>query len=135
MCDITPCGGARCFVSVSSNGTIYPCSEFLGLEKFQTHSVFEISGVEKAVKSERLKMVRERRAENIPVCQSCALRNICGAPCPGEVFAEKGTIMAKSPYCEFYEAVIRYGFKLIADGELKNLIKEKDFSYKYNTLQ
>jgi uncharacterized protein len=135
MCDITPCGGARCFVSVSSNGTIYPCSEFLGLEKFQTHSVFEVGGVEKAVKSERLKMVRERRAENIPVCQSCALRNVCGAPCPGEVFAEKGTIMAKSPYCEFYEAVIRYGFKLIADGELKNLIKEKDFQYKYNTLE
>ncbi len=44
MCDITPCGGARCFFSVASDGSIYPCSEFLGLEDFRSFSVFEKGG-------------------------------------------------------------------------------------------
>jgi len=134
MCDISPCGGARCFVSVASDGSIYPCSEFLGLESWKSHSVFEAGGVEKAVKSKQLAAVRARKVEDIPLCRSCLLRNICGAPCPGEVFSEKGTILEKSPYCEFYEAVIRHAFKLVADGELPNLIRERDYQFRFNTL-
>ncbi len=132
MCDITPCGGARCFVSVASDGSIYPCSEFLGLEDFRTFSVFDKGGMEKAVASEALKKVRSRVVENIPHCASCILRNICGAPCPGEVFSEKGTVLEKSPYCEFYEAIIRYAFQLIGRGELENLIKERDYEFRYS---
>jgi uncharacterized protein len=135
MCDITPCGGARCFVSVASDGSIYPCSEFLGLSEWKSGSVFEKGGIERAIASKQLATVRSRRVENIPLCSSCLLRNICGAPCPGEVFSEKGTILEKSPYCEFYEAVIRHAFKLIAEGELQNLIRERDFKFRYNTLE
>ncbi|HSV42870.1 MAG TPA: peptide-modifying radical SAM enzyme CbpB [Methanomassiliicoccales archaeon] len=134
MCDITPCGGGRSFVSVASDGTIYPCSEFLGLDDWRSFSVFEEGGVENAVRSEKLAKVRSRRVEDIPVCSSCLLRNICGAPCPGEVYSEKGTILEKSPYCEFYEAAIRHAFKLIAAGELPNLIKVRDYEYRFNTL-
>jgi uncharacterized protein len=133
MCDITPCGGGRAFVSVASDGSIYPCSEFLGLEDWKTFSVFDRHGVEKAVRSPQLQAVRSRRVESIPHCRSCALRNICGAPCPGEVFSEKGTILERSPYCEFYEEVIRYAFQLIAQGELSNLIKIGDYEFRYNT--
>jgi uncharacterized protein len=132
MCDITPCGGGRCFVSVASDGSIYPCSEFLGLKDFSTASVFEKGGVEKAVHSPQLKLVRSRRAENIPVCSDCAIRNICGAPCPGEVYAEKGSIMEKSPYCEFYEAIIRYAFQMIGAGELNNLVRTDGYDYRFN---
>ncbi len=132
MCDITPCGGARCFVSVASDGSIYPCSEFLGLSDFSTASVFEKGGVEKAVQSPQLKLIRSRRVENIPICSDCAIRNICGAPCPGEVYAEKGTILEKSPYCEFYEAIIRYAFTLIGAGELNNLVRTDGYEYRFN---
>ena len=132
MCDITPCGGGRCFISVASDGSIYPCSEFLGLKDFSTTSVFEKGGVERAVRSPQLTMVRSRWAEDIPVCTSCAIRNICGAPCPGEVYSEKGSIMEKSPYCEFYEAIIRYAFQLIGQGELPNLVRTDGYEYRYN---
>ncbi|OPY32446.1 MAG: pyrroloquinoline quinone biosynthesis protein PqqE [Methanomassiliicoccales archaeon PtaU1.Bin124] len=135
MCDITPCGGARCFVSVASDGSIFPCSEFLGLDAWKSHSVFEKGGVEKAVRSEKLAMVRGRMAEHIPTCNTCLLRNICGAPCPGEVYSESGSIIGKSPYCEFYEAIIRFAFKQVAEGNLPYLIKEKDFQFKFNTLE
>ena len=58
MCDITPCGGARCFVSVASDGSIYPCSEFLGLESYRSFSVYEKGGIEKAVSSPQLVQIR-----------------------------------------------------------------------------
>lgn len=132
MCDITPCGGGRCFVSVASDGSIYPCSEFLGLKDFSTASVFKKGGVEEAVRSPQLTTVRSRWAEDIPTCRDCSLRNICGAPCPGEVYAEGGTIMAKSPYCEFYEAVVRYAFHLIGSGELQNLVRTDGYEYRFN---
>jgi uncharacterized protein len=132
MCDITPCGGGRCFVSVASDGSIYPCSEFLGISDFSTSSVFEKGGVEKAVRSPQLVAVRSRRAEDIPVCSSCAIRNICGAPCPGEVYSERGSTTGKSPYCEFYEAIIRYAFHLIGKGELPNLVRTDGYEYRFN---
>lgn len=132
MCDITPCGGGRCFVAVSSDGSIYPCSEFLGLKDFGTFSVFEKGGVERAVRSPQLTAVRSRWAEDIPVCSDCAIRNICGAPCPGEVYSEKGTIMEKSPYCEFYEAIIRHAFQLIGQGELPNIVRTDGYEYRFN---
>ncbi len=132
MCDITPCGGGRCFVSVASDGSIYPCSEFLGLADFRTESVFQAGGVERAVRSPALSLVRSRWAENIPTCGTCALRNICGAPCPGEVYSENGTIFGKSPYCEFYEAVIRHAFQLIGRGELPNLVRTEGYEFRYN---
>jgi uncharacterized protein len=132
MCDITPCGGGRCFVSVASDGSIYPCSEFLGLADFKSASVFEKGGVEKAVRSPQLRTVRSRWAEQIPVCSDCAIRNICGAPCPGEVYSETGSIMGKSPYCEFYEAIVRYAFQLIGSGELSNLVRTDGYEYRFN---
>lgn len=132
MCDITPCGGGQCFLSVASDGSIYPCSEFLGISDFSTSTVFEQGGVERAVKSPQLSLVRSRWAESIPVCSTCAIRNICGAPCPGEVYSEKGAIMEKSPYCEFYEAMVRYAFQLIGTGELPNLVRTDGYEYGYN---
>ncbi|MBI0584671.1 MAG: peptide-modifying radical SAM enzyme CbpB [Methanomassiliicoccus sp.] len=135
MCDITPCGGGRCFVSVASDGSIYPCSEFLGLADYRTESVFRPGGVERAVKSPALVEVRSRYAEKIPVCGQCALRNICGAPCPGEVYSETGSIMGKSPYCEFYEAIIRQAFQLIGRGELPNMVRTEGYDFRFNIFQ
>ncbi|NLK25838.1 MAG: peptide-modifying radical SAM enzyme CbpB [Euryarchaeota archaeon] len=135
MCDITPCGGARCFIAVASDGSIYPCSEFIGLEDWKAENVFSPGGVERAVASPPLAAVRARWAEKIPVCSSCALRNICGAPCPGEVFAEKGSVMNKSPYCNFYEAIIRHAFQLIGRGELPNLVRTDGYDFRYNIFE
>ena len=33
MCDISPCGGGRCFFAVAPNGDLFPCSEFIGLDR------------------------------------------------------------------------------------------------------
>jgi len=97
--------------------------------------VFSAGGIERAVLSPHFAAVRSRWVESIPTCSTCALRNICGAPCPGEVYAEKGSILNKSPYCAFYEAIIRHAFQLIGRGELNNLVRTEGYDFRYNIFE
>ena len=47
MCDISPCGGGRCFFALAPNGDLFPCSEFIGLQQFCGGNLFrdDIPGV------------------------------------------------------------------------------------------
>ena len=40
MCDISPCGGGRCFFALAPNGDLFPCSEFIGLPSFRGGNLF-----------------------------------------------------------------------------------------------
>ncbi|MEK7578768.1 MAG: peptide-modifying radical SAM enzyme CbpB, partial [Patescibacteria group bacterium] len=84
MCDISPCGGGRCFLTITANGRMIPCGEFIGLEDFSGGNIFKDS-IEKAMRSSPFKRIRQRFVEKIPECNICILRNICGAPCPAEL--------------------------------------------------
>ena len=118
MCDISPCGGGRCFFAVSARGDLFPCSEFIGFSEFKGGNIFKHNLVE-ILESPIFKSVTTRKVENITPCYVCAIRNFCGAPCPAEVYAFKNNLNAPSPYCHFYEEIIRYAFKLIAEGKEK----------------
>jgi uncharacterized protein len=124
MCDITPCGAARRFFAVMADGTAAPCGEFIGLTDF--HSVNIINGtIEKAIASESFEEVRSRVVEKITECSQCLYRNICGAPCPAEIYASSGNLNNISVYCEFYKAAINYAFRLIAEGKVDSLLQDQ----------
>ncbi len=118
MCDISPCGGGRCFFAVSARGDVFPCSEFVGFEEFKGGNLFK-EKLSEILNSSTFKKVTERKVEDIFPCFKCAIKNFCGAPCPAEVYAFKGSLNSPSPYCLFYEEIIRYCFKLIAEGKEK----------------
>ena len=40
MCDISPCGGGRCFFAVAATGQVVPCSEFIGFPEFSGGNLF-----------------------------------------------------------------------------------------------
>lgn len=75
--------------------------------------------------------VRGRVVEKIEECDTCTYRHICGAPCPAEVYAEKGSMFEKSPYCDFYKKIIEHAFKVIAEGKAKYVIREDVMRAKY----
>ena len=114
MCDISPCGGGRCFFALSAHGGLFPCSEFIGFPEFKGGNIFQ-DKVADAFKSVPFKKVTSRKVEDIDPCKSCAIRHFCGAPCPAEVYSFYGNLNSPSPYCSFYEELIRYAFRLIAD--------------------
>ncbi|MCL4429371.1 MAG: peptide-modifying radical SAM enzyme CbpB, partial [Chloroflexi bacterium] len=84
MCDISPCGGGRRYMAVAANGTAYPCGEFIGMDAFVGGNIFTDT-VESIVSSGNFQKVTKRTVDNIPECQTCMFRNMCGSPCPAEM--------------------------------------------------
>lgn len=121
MCDISPCGGGRCFFAVGAGGEVAPCSEFLGLPEFHGGNLFE-SSVKDLMATMAFVQVTSRAVEQLEPCKRCAVRHFCGAPCPAEVYAINGKLSAPAPMCDFYAAQARYAFRVIADGRLDALL-------------
>ncbi len=115
MCDISPCGGGRCFFAVSANGDVFPCSEFIGFSEFSGGNLLQ-EDIGSILKTQPFKDVTTRKVENIVPCANCVIRHYCGAPCPAEIKMVSGDLNAPSPYCEFYEEQVRYAFRVIAKG-------------------
>jgi uncharacterized protein len=120
MCDISPCGGGRCFFAVDARGELFPCSEFIGLPQFQGGNLFN-GGLETAFGTDAFKKVTGRTVEKIDPCQDCAIRHFCGAPCPAEAQGLHDDSDQRGAFCGFYEEQVRYALRLIADG------RENDF--------
>jgi uncharacterized protein len=115
MCDISPCGGGRCFFALSAQGDLFPCSEFIGFPAFKGGNIYK-DDIKDAMTSPAFMEITGRKVEDIEPCSSCAIRHFCGSPCPAEVHALHGTMKAPSPYCQFYEEQVRYAFRVIANG-------------------
>ncbi len=123
MCDISPCGGGRCFVALSAKGDIFPCSEFVGLEEFNGGNVF-CNDIDDILSKPSFKLVTERRVEDIDPCRSCAIRHFCGSPCPAEAWSLHATMRSPGAFCELYEEQVRYAMRKIADGVADDFLEE-----------
>lgn len=141
MCDISPCGGGRCFFTITASGEMIPCGEFIGLRGFSGGNIFRDS-IAYAMRSLSFKRIRARIVEKISECDTCAFRNICGAPCPAELHGlgdmypvrskslsaqTSNGMYRKAVFCDFYKEVIRYAFKLLAEKKEKYLLRKEGF--------
>lgn len=132
MCDISPCGGGRCFFTITASGEMVPCGEFIGLNGFSGGNVFKTK-IDEVMQSNPFQKIRSRIVEKIDECKTCIFRNICGAPCPAELHS-LGNMYQCSIFCEFYKEIIRYAFKLIQKGREKYCFREeglKNLTYRY----
>ncbi len=116
MCDISPCGGGRCFLALSAKGDLFPCSEFIGLPDFNGGNIFT-DDIEKVLATKAFTMVTGRKVEDIEPCKRCAVRHFCGSPCPAEAHEMNGGMDKIGAFCELYEEQARYALRLIADGK------------------
>ncbi len=133
MCDISPCGGGRCFFTITATGDIVPCGEFIGIKEFSAGNIFKIS-ISEAMASKPFKKIRARIVEKIEKCDECKFRNMCGAPCPAELHS-MGNMYQKSVFCEFYKGVISHAFKLIKENKIGYLLRAaslKSLEYRYD---
>lgn len=133
MCDISPCGGGRCFFTITASGEMIPCGEFIGIRGYSGGNIFTDT-IPQAMRSEAFKKIRKRVAEKIGDCDICDFRNICGAPCPAELHT-LGGMYQKSVFCNFYKEVIMHAFKLIAEDKVKYLLRNESsghLEYEYN---
>ena len=117
MCDISPCGGGRCFFALAPNGDMFPCSEFIGIDRFRGGNLFT-NDASAVLETEPFRLVTGRKVEDIEPCRHCAIRHFCGAPCPAEAYEMNGGMDKTGAFCEFYEEQVRYAFRVIADGKV-----------------
>jgi uncharacterized protein len=122
MCDISPCGGGRCFLTITASGEMIPCGEFIGIKNSSGGNIFK-TGIREAMESSPFKEIRSRIVERVSECGNCIYRNICGSPCPAEL-KSLGNIFQKAVFCEFYKEIISYAFKLIAQGKEKYCLRK-----------
>jgi uncharacterized protein len=116
MCDISPCGGGRCFFALAPDGGMFPCSEFIGLEQFRGGNLFS-DDIPAVLRTAPFQLVTQRKVEDIDPCNRCAIRHFCGSPCPAEAHEVNGGMNRTGAFCEFYEEQVRYAFRLIADDK------------------
>ncbi len=121
MCDISPCGGGRCFFAVGAGGEVTPCSEFLGLPEFHGGNLFD-TPLADILAGEPFRLVTGRRVEDIHPCRRCSVRHVCGAPCPAEIHALQGTLHGPAALCDFYAAQARFALGVIAAGRLDHYL-------------
>ncbi len=136
MCDISPCGGGRCFFTITAKGEMIPCGEFIGLKGFSGGNIFKDS-IATAMESRAFKTIRGRRVEKISECDCCQVRNICGAPCPAELHA-RGNMYQKAIFCDFYKEIINYAWKVVAQDRVRYVLRDeplKRLKYEYNICQ
>ncbi|MCX5855709.1 MAG: peptide-modifying radical SAM enzyme CbpB [Deltaproteobacteria bacterium] len=117
MCDISPCGGGRCFFALAPNGDMFPCSEFIGIDRFRGGNLFT-NDASAVLETEPFRLVTGRKVEDIEPCRRCAIRHFCGSPCPAEAYEMNGGMDKTGAFCEFYEEQVRYAFRVIADGKV-----------------
>ena len=134
MCDISPCGGGRTFLTVTADGAMMPCGEFIGFKEFSGGNIFRTS-IEKAMNSRPFKEIRARMVENMDECDTCNFRHICGSPCPAEMYA-RGNINKKAVFCDFYKEIIVYAFRMLAEDNVKYLLRndfldQMEYEYQY----
>ena len=123
MCDISPCGGGRCFVALSAKGDIFPCSEFIGLPEFNGGNVFH-DDIDAILQTDGFKLVTGRKVEEIEPCSHCAIRHFCGSPCPAEAWSMNGSMQSPGAFCELYEEQVCFAMRLIADGIQDDFLEE-----------
>jgi len=121
MCDISPCGGGRAFFALAADGSLYPCSEFIGLPRFNGGKLLE-EGIEAALVSSAFRPVIERDVDHFSPCGDCAIRHFCGSPCPAEAFEMNGGMDKIGAFCEFYKEQVNYALRLIADGKVDDYL-------------
>ena len=99
-----------------------PCGEFIGMKEFSGGNIFKTS-IAKAMESKPFRQIRARMVENIDECDTCDFRHICGSPCPAEMRA-RGNINKKAVFCDFYKEIIVHAFKMIAEDNVKYLLRD-----------
>ena len=121
MCDISPCGGGRCFFALAPDGGLFPCSEFIGLPDYNGGNLFT-DNLDEVLVSPAFQRVTGRKVEDIASCRSCAIRHFCGSPCPAEAQEMNGGMDQKGAFCAFYEEQVRYAFRLLADQKADDFL-------------
>ncbi len=118
-------------MAIAANGNAYPCGEFIGMEDFVGGNIFT-DKVENIIESDNFLKVTKRTVDDIAECEACVFRNMCGSPCPAEMYTADQRMLQKSYYCDFYKQMAMHAFKVIARNDVEHVVKKSALKELYN---
>ncbi|MBU7018863.1 MAG: radical SAM protein [Theionarchaea archaeon] len=98
------CGAGADTLSVGADGGVYPCAGLMYPE-FLAGNVKESSLKEIWKKSPVLEEIRSFSVSDIPGCNNCPIRYLCGGGCRVDMYWEHGNIQGKTPRCELLHTI------------------------------
>lgn len=121
-CDASPCGAARLLLVVTSEGDVFPCSEFITFPEFRLGNILKHSIEDLLMRGPAIKL-RSRRVEEITDCCSCPYGLICGANCPASVYSLHRDLKKPSYYCKFKMALLDEILYIIYQKGIENILR------------
>ena len=129
MCMRRPCGAALNQVSITPDGSIYPCDIARSIPQLKIGNVRTTTFSEIVLNTLELRTLTQ---EFQPLCDTCAYNNFCGN-CSVATFAKYNSFIAKTPQdfdCYVNKYMLDYIFRNI-DGKkyeryLKTVLKRED---------
>jgi uncharacterized protein len=95
---IKGCGAGYEYAAVAPDGSIYPCHQFVGIEKFKLGNVFTGIGNDKTVK-----MMKNNNIYTKNECRACWSKFLCGGGCAANAWLYSGDIhKPNSFYCDLF---------------------------------
>ncbi len=112
--DIYSCGAGSEMLAVSTDGFLYPCHGFVGIDRFALGSVS--AGITSP--SELHNTFLNYSAETISTCKACWARFLCTKRCPFDAYLFNGDILKPNHFrCDLERHIIEQGLYLYATLE------------------
>ncbi len=100
--DTYSCGAGAEMVAVSTDGALYPCHAFVGMEQFKIGHV-TLEETDHAIREQFIRY----GSETISSCQTCWARFLCRKRCPFDAYLFTGDLWSPNPYrCDLERHIV-----------------------------
>ena len=117
----TKCFAANRVICVATDGTIYPCSKFAGMEKWSIGNLSQ--GIDQ---ERRVNFWKKYYNSIIRKCSKCWAWGICHGPCPWEIATHDGKFQTPDKKCDYMMKRIEFGVFLFTQQSNHKSQGEKD---------
>ncbi|HEX2939158.1 MAG TPA: radical SAM protein [Ruminiclostridium sp.] len=102
---LQPCGAGRGMIAVGTDGILYPCQRFMGMDEFS------FGDIHKGITGGNRNKFLDTTVENKEGCSTCWARYLCGGGCPHTSAKANNTIeKAADSFCDSLKGLYELGF-------------------------
>lgn len=98
------CGAGIHNITITPNGDLYPCHQFLCMEGWEMGNIFDINSVFMKIKEVQCKLIEQNKANNVE-CKNCWAQILCKG-CPADSFND---LEKKRQGCKLYRKKLEHG--------------------------
>lgn len=129
VCHNSPCGIGKETISVTPDGSVYPCDWLVGLDEYNMGNIKEQSLSDIMRNDGVLDQLRIPHTERVLECRECELNTICSGGCLARNILAYGRegITRVAGMCAYYMQILPYIKSLLEQGvELSHISYPKD---------